>query len=217
MSILVLGGAGYIGSHAVDQLISKGYAVVVVDNLLTGHPSAVHEQATFYEGDIRDKAFLRSVFEKESIEGVLHFAANSLVGESVEKPLMYFNNNVIFGDDYDTPDGTCIRDYVYIEDLIAAHILALEYLKNGGESDVFNLGSNNGYSVKEMLDAAREVTGQEIPATIAPRRAGDPSTLIASSEKAKRVLGWQPEVTEVKDIIATAWQWHVKHPQGYNE
>ncbi|MFG5373402.1 GDP-mannose 4,6-dehydratase, partial [Enterococcus faecalis] len=111
----------------------------------------------------------------------------------------------------------CIRDYVYIEDLIAAHILALEYLKNGGESDVFNLGSNNGYSVKEMLDAAREVTGQEIPATIAPRRAGDPSTLIASSEKAKRVLGWQPEVTEVKDIIATAWQWHVKHPQGYNE
>ncbi|MBW4175769.1 GDP-mannose 4,6-dehydratase, partial [Enterococcus faecalis] len=123
----------------------------------------------------------------------------------------------IFGDDYDTPDGTCIRDYVYIEDLIAAHILALEYLKNGGESDVFNLGSNNGYSVKEMLDAAREVTGQEIPATIAPHRAGDPSTLIASSEKAKRVLGWQPEVTEVKDIIATAWQWHVKHPQGYNE
>ncbi|EET94371.1 UDP-glucose 4-epimerase, partial [Enterococcus faecalis T1] len=237
-----------------------------VDNLLTGHRSAVHEQATFYEGDIRDKAFLRSVFEKESIEGVLHFAANSLVGESVEQPLMYFNNNVhgtqialevmqefgvkhivfsstaatygepkampiteetptnpknpygesklmmekimkwcdnaygmkyvalryfnvagakkdasigedhtpethivpiilqvalgqraelsIFGDDYDTPDGTCIRDYVYIEDLIAAHILALEYLKNGGESDVFNLGSNNGYSVKEMLDAA---------------------------------------------------------------
>ncbi len=123
----------------------------------------------------------------------------------------------IFGDDYDTPDGTCIRDYVYIEDLIAAHILALEYLKNGGESDVFNLGSNNGYSVKEMLDAAREVTGQEILATIAPRRAGDPSTLIASSEKAKRVLGWQPEVTEVKDIIATAWQWHQAHPHGYQE
>ncbi|WP_428205979.1 GDP-mannose 4,6-dehydratase, partial [Enterococcus faecalis] len=123
----------------------------------------------------------------------------------------------IFGDDYDTPDGTCIRDYVYIEDLIAAHILALEYLKNGGESDVFNLGSNNGYSVKEILDAAREVTGQEIPARIAPRRAGDPSTLIASSEKAKRILGWQPEVTEVKDIIATAWQWHQAHPHGYQE
>ena len=300
MSILVLGGAGYIGSHAVDQFISKGYAVIVVDNLLTGHRSAVHEQATFYEGDIRDKAFLRSVFEKESIEGVLHFAANSLVGESVEQPLMYFNNNVhgtqialevmqefgvkhivfsstaatygepkampiteetptnpknpygesklmmekimkwcdnAYGMKYvalryfnvagakkdasigedDTPDGSCIRDYVYIEDLIAAHILALEYLKNGGESDVFNLGSNNGYSVKEMLDAAREVTGQEIPATIAPRRAGDPSTLIASSEKAKRVLGWQPEVTEVKDIIATAWQWHQAHPHGYQE
>lgn len=329
MSILVLGGAGYIGSHAVDQLINKGYKVVVIDNLLTGHRAAVHQEAVFYEGDIRDKDFVTSVFEKESIEGVIHFAASSLVGESVEKPLKYFNNNVhgmqivlevmeafdvknivfsstaatygepdvspivettptnpknpygesklmmekmmkwcdgaygmkyvalryfnvagakrdasigedhtpethlvpiilqvalgqrdalaIFGDDYDTPDGTCIRDYVHVEDLIAAHILALEYLKAGNESNVFNLGSNNGYSVKEMLDAAREVTGKEIPANVAPRRAGDPASLVASSAKASEVLGWKPEYTDVKKIIETAWSWHVSHPNGYQD
>lgn len=329
MSILVLGGAGYIGSHAVNQLVSKGYDVVVIDNLLTGHKQAIHPEARFYEGDVRDKAFVQSVFKKEAIEGVIHFAASSLVGESVEKPLDYFNNNVygmqillevmeefkvknivfsstaatygepeetpirettptnpknpygesklmmekmmkwcdnaygmryvalryfnvagakadssigedhnpethlvpiilqvalgqrealaIFGDDYDTPDGTCIRDYVHVEDLIAAHILALEYLKAGNESNVFNLGSNNGYSVKEMLEAAREVTGKEIPANIAPRRAGDPGTLVAASEKAKSVLGWDPQYTSVKDIIKTAWDWHVSHPNGYED
>lgn len=329
MSILVLGGAGYIGSHAVNQLVSKGYDVVVIDNLLTGHKQAIHPKARFYEGDVRDKAFVQSVFKKEAIEGVIHFAASSLVGESVEKPLDYFNNNVygmqillevmeefkvknivfsstaatygepeetpirettptnpknpygesklmmekmmkwcdnaygmryvalryfnvagakadssigedhnpethlvpiilqvalgqrealaIFGDDYDTPDGTCIRDYVHVEDLIAAHILALEYLKAGNESNVFNLGSNNGYSVKEMLEAAREVTGKEIPANIAPRRAGDPGTLVAASEKAKSVLGWNPQYTSVKDIIKTAWDWHVSHPNGYED
>lgn len=329
MSILVLGGAGYIGSHAVDQLINKGYEVIVVDNLLTGHKAAVHPDAHFYEGDIRDKTFLKSVFEKETIEGVLHFAASSLVGESVEKPLKYFNNNVygmqvllevmhefdvknivfsstaatygepkefpitestptnpknpygesklmmekmmkwcdnaygmryvalryfnvagaksdasigedhtpethlvpiilqvalgqrealaIYGDDYDTPDGTCVRDYVQVEDLIAAHILALEYLKAGNESNFFNLGSNQGYSVQEMLEAAREVTGKEIPAKIAPRRAGDPSRLVASSAKAQAILGWQPKFTDVKEIIKTAWEWHVSHPNGYEE
>ncbi|WP_122646807.1 UDP-glucose 4-epimerase GalE [Enterococcus mediterraneensis] len=329
MAILVLGGAGYIGSHAVDQLINKGYDVVVVDNLLTGHKQAIHKEARFYEGDVRDKQFLQQVFEKENIEGVIHFAASSLVGESVEKPLMYFNNNVygmqillevmheydvkhivfsstaatygepeetpirettpknpknpygesklmmekmmkwcdnaygmkyvalryfnvagakadatigedhdpethlvpiilqvalgqrkelaIFGDDYDTPDGTCIRDYVQVEDLIAAHILALEYLKAGNESNAFNLGSNHGYSVKEMLEAAREVTGKEIPAKIAPRRAGDPATLIAASDKAKEVLGWKPQYTDVKAIIQTAWDWHVSHPNGYEK
>ena len=329
MSILVLGGAGYIGSHAVDQLINKGYEVIVVDNLLTGHKAAVHPDARFYEGDIRDKTFLKSVFEKETIEGVLHFAASSLVGESVEKPLKYFNNNVygmqvllevmhefdvknivfsstaatygepkefpiteitptnpknpygesklmmekmmkwcdnaygmryvalryfnvagaksdasigedhtpethlvpiilqvalgqreslaIYGDDYDTPDGTCVRDYVQVEDLIAAHILALEYLKAGNESNFFNLGSNQGYSVQEMLEAAREVTGKEIPAKIAPRRAGDPSRLVASSAKAQAILGWKPKFTDVKEIIKTAWEWHVSHPNGYKE
>lgn len=329
MSILVLGGAGYIGSHAVDQLVNKGYEVVVVDNLLTGHEQAIHPKAVFYKGDVRDKEFLTTVFDKEGIDGVMHFAASSLVGESVEKPLMYFNNNVygmqillevmqehdvkhivfsstaatygepkespiteqtptnpknpygesklamekmmkwcdgaygmkyvalryfnvagakrdasigedhtpeshlvpiilqvalgqreslaIFGDDYATPDGTCIRDYVHVEDLIAAHILALEYLKVGNDSNVFNLGSNNGYSVKEMLDAAREVTGKEIAAKVAPRRAGDPASLVASSEKAKTVLGWEPEYTDVKKIIETAWNWHVSHPNGYQD
>lgn len=329
MTILVLGGAGYIGSHAVDQLISEGSDVVVVDNLLTGHREAIHPKARFYEGDIRDKAFLTDVFNKEKIDSVIHFAASSLVGESVEKPLLYFNNNVygmqillevmqdfdvkhivfsssaatygdvkdpiikettptnpaspygatklimenmmkwcdgaygmkfvalryfnvagaksdasigedhnpeshlvpiilqvalgqrqelaIFGDDYDTADGTCVRDYVHVEDLIQAHILALNYLKEGNESNVFNLGSSTGYSVKEMLDAAREVTGKEIPAKIAPRRAGDPGTLVAASDKAKEILGWQPKYTQVKDIIKTAWDWHVGHPNGYDD
>lgn len=327
MAILVLGGAGYIGSHAVDQLIEQGKQVVVVDNLLTGHRQAIHPAATFNEGDIRDKAFLQSVFEKETIDGVIHFAASSLVGESVEKPLKYFNNNVygmqvllevmkehqvkhivfsstaatygepdhspiteetptnpknpygesklimekmmrwcdeaygmkyvalryfnvagaksdasigedhdpethlvpiilqaalgqrkevaIFGEDYDTPDGTCVRDYVHVEDLIAAHLLALEYLQKGNESNVFNLGSNHGYSVKEMVEAARNVTKKEIPARVAPRRAGDPSTLVASSEKARKVLGWKPVYTDVEAIIETAWNWHVSHPNGY--
>lgn len=329
MTILVLGGAGYIGSHAVDRLISQGYKVAVIDNLLTGHKKAIHSAATFYQGDIRDKEFVRSVFEKENIEGVIHFAASSLVGESVEDPLKYFNNNVsgteivlevmhefnvkmivfsstaatygepeenpitentpthpknpygesklmmekmmrwcdeaygikfvalryfnvagakadasigedhrpethlvpiilqvalgqrdqlaIFGDDYNTEDGTCVRDYVHVEDLIVAHILALEYLKAGNKSNIFNLGSNSGYSVKEMLEAAREVTSQEIPAEVAPRRAGDPGTLVAASDKAKTILGWQPQYTEIKGIIETAWNWHVSHPHGYQE
>lgn len=329
MAILVLGGAGYIGSHAVDQLVNKGYEVVVVDSLFTGHKAAVHEKAKFYEGDIRDKEFLNNVFEQESIDGVMHFAAFSLVGESVEKPLMYFNNNVygmqvllevmkdhdvkhivfsstaatygepevvpisedmptnpknpygesklmmekmmkwcdnaygmkyvalryfnvagakadasigedhdpethlvpiilqvalgqrdslkIFGDDYATPDGTCIRDYVQVEDLIAAHILALEYLKAGNPSNAFNLGSNDGYSVKEMLEAARAVTGKEIPAEVVPRRAGDPAQLVAASEKARSILGWKPAYTDIKDIIRTAWNWHVSHPHGYED
>lgn len=329
MAILVLGGAGYIGSHAVDQLVNKGYEVVVVDSLFTGHKAAVHEKAKFYKGDIRDKEFLNNVFEQESIDGVMHFAAFSLVGESVEKPLMYFNNNVygmqvllevmkdhdvkhivfsstaatygepevvpisedmptnpknpygesklmmekmmkwcdnaygmkyvalryfnvagakadasigedhdpethlvpiilqvalgqrdslkIFGDDYATPDGTCIRDYVQVEDLIAAHILALEYLKAGNPSDAFNLGSNDGYSVKEMLEAARAVTGKEIPAEVVPRRAGDPAQLVAASEKARSILGWEPAYTDIKDIIRTAWNWHVSHPHGYED
>lgn len=329
MAILVLGGAGYIGSHAVSQLIQKGEKVVVVDNLLTGHRQAVHPAALFYRGDIRDVAFLNEVFQKEQIESVLHFAASSLVGESVEKPLAYFNNNVhgmqvllevmnkhdvrqivfsstaatygepkkspidemttpnpknpygesklmmekmmkwcdiaygiryvalryfnvagakadgsigedhhsethlvplilqvalgqreqlsIFGEDYATPDGTCIRDYVYVEDLIAAHLLALDYLDAGRPSDTFNLGSNNGYSVKEMVEAARSVTGQEIPTVMAPRRDGDPSSLVASSEKAKNILGWEPSYTEIEKIIQTAWNWHVHHPLGYKK
>lgn len=328
MSVFVAGGAGYIGSHAVFQLIDRGYDVVVVDNLLTGHRAAVHPKARFYQVDIKDKAGLQEVFEKEKIEGVIHFAASSLVGESMTNPIKYFDNNVygtqvlldvmkdhdvkkivfsstaatygeqnvmpiteeeetiptnaygetkltmeklmkwcdtaygikyvslryfnvagarttgeigedhdpethlipailqaalgqrehisIFGDDYDTPDGTCIRDYIHVEDLIDAHILALKYLQNGGASDIFNLGSSCGFSVKEIIEAARSVTGHPIPAKIGARRAGDPSALIASSEKAKRILGWNPERTSIQQIIIDAWNWHQAHPNGYD-
>lgn len=329
MSILVTGGAGYIGSHAVYQLIDQGLDVVIVDNLQTGHRGAIHPKAKFYEGDLRDRDFMREVFRKESIEGVIHFAANSLVGESMEKPLQYYDNNVygtqillesmidagvkyivfsstaatygepesvpiteemptvptntygetklamenmmkwceqahsirfvslryfnvagarstgeigedhnpethlipvvletalgkrekitIFGDDYPTKDGTCIRDYIHVEDLIDAHILALNYLKNGGPSDIFNLGSSQGFSVKEIVEMAREVTGKEIRAEIGPRRAGDPSILIASSEKAKKILGWKPSRTNIEQIIKDAWNWHSTHPNGYED
>lgn len=329
MSILVLGGAGYIGSHAVYQLIDQGYEVVVIDNLQTGHEKAVHPKATFYKGDIREKAFLRNVFEKEKIESIIHFAANSLVGESVIKPIQYFDNNVygtqvlleamyefhvkyivfsstaatygepkqvpitedmptfptnpygetkltmeklmkwcdiaygiqyvslryfnvagaredgvigedhkpethliplvlqaalgkrecitIYGEDYDTNDGTCIRDYIHVEDLIEAHLLAMRYLMNGGQSNIFNLGSNQGFSVKEIIETAREVTKHPIPANVGARRAGDPSKLIASSEKAKNVLGWQPKRISIHQIITDAWNWHYNHPTGFND
>jgi UDP-glucose 4-epimerase len=329
MSVLVLGGAGYIGSHAVYQLIDQKFDVIIIDNLQTGNRKAIHPDATFYEGDIRDIEFMRTVFEKESIDAVVHFAANSLVGESMEKPLEYFDNNVygtqvllevmkefgvkkivfsstaatygepdtipitedvktnptnaygetklamekmmkwcdqaygiqyvslryfnvagaretgeigedhrpethlvpiilevalgkrphitVFGEDYDTPDGSCIRDYVHVEDLINAHLLALTYLNNGGKSDTFNLGSNQGFSVKEMIDAARKVTGKEIPEKIGERRAGDPSTLVASSEKASSVLGWKPTRTSVEKIIQDAWNWHVANPNGFEK
>ncbi|UTB80084.1 UDP-glucose 4-epimerase GalE [Staphylococcus carnosus] len=328
MSVLVLGGAGYIGSHAADQLIEQGYYVAVVDNLGTGHRQAVPETARFYEGDIRDKAFLNHVFEQENVEGVFHFCAYSLVGESVEKPLEYFNNNVygmqvllevmkahdvneiifsstaavygepeiipiqedapkaptnpygesklmmekmmhwchnaygvnyaalryfnvagakedgsigedhnpethlipivlqaalgqrdaitIFGTDYDTEDGSCVRDYLHVTDLIAAHILAYQYLKDGGESGAFNLGSSQGYSVIEIVEAARKATGIDIKAEIGERRAGDPSKLVASSDKAQRVLGWKPKHDDIHEIIETAWNWHQSHPNGYS-
>ncbi|ARJ50433.1 UDP-glucose 4-epimerase GalE [Staphylococcus lutrae] len=327
MTMLVLGGAGYIGSHCVDQLVEAGYDVAVVDNLVKGHRQAVHTAARFYEGDVRDREFLDRVFQQESIDGVFHFCAYSLVGESVSYPLEYFNNNVyglqvllevmrkhqvehiifsstaavygepeevpivetasksptspygesklimekmmhwcheaygvhyaalryfnvagakadgiigedhhpethlipvvlqvalgqrdelkMFGDDYDTPDGTPIRDYLHVTDLIDAHILAYEYLKAGGESGAFNLGTNHGYSVKEILNAAREVTGRDIPAVVAPRRAGDPSKLVASSDKAQTVLKWRPQHDDIHDIIGSAWKWHQQHPNGY--
>ncbi|TGB03438.1 UDP-glucose 4-epimerase GalE [Halobacillus salinus] len=329
MSVLVVGGAGYIGSHAVWQLIDRGRDVVIADKLSTGHRGAVPENAAFYEGDIRDRTFLRDLFQKETIDAVIHFAANSLVGESMEKPLEYFDNNVygtqvllevmnefdvknivfsstaatygepevvpiteemptnpgnaygetkltmekmmkwcdtaygmkyvslryfnvagarptteigedhrpethlipivlqvalgqrehitVFGDDYDTPDGTCIRDYIHVEDLIDAHIRAVDYLADGGKSDVFNLGSSQGFSVKEIVDTAREVTGHAIPAVMGERRAGDPSKLIASSEKAKAVLGWNPARTSIHQIIEDAWRWHQKRPNGYDD
>ena len=328
MTILVLGGAGYIGSHTVYALIEKGVDVVVIDNLETGHIEAVHEKARFYKGDIRDRAFVDSVLDKEKIDAVIHFAANSLVGESMVNPLKYYDNNVngtkvllqsmvahgldkivfsstaatygepekvpiletdrteptntygetklamekmfkwtdrahglkyvslryfnacgahvsgkigeahspethliplilqvplgqreyisIFGDDYDTSDGTCIRDYIHVTDLAQAHILAVDYLMKGNESNIFNLGNGVGFTVKEVIDTARKVTGHEILARIAERRAGDPARLIASSDKARQVLLWKPEHADLEEIISTAWNWHKNHPNGYN-
>ena len=327
MAILVLGGAGYIGSHTVYELIEAGKQVVIADNLETGHIEAVHPKAKFYQGDIRDRTFVDSVFDNEQIDGVIHFAANSLVGESMTNPLKYYDNNLcgtkvllesmvahgidkivfsstaatygepervpiletdrteptncygetklsmekmfkwtglahglrfvslryfnacgahvsgkigeahnpeshliplilqvpngkrdfisIFGDDYDTKDGTCIRDYIHVTDLAQAHILAMDYLMNGGESNIFNLGNGVGFTVKEVIDTAREVTGHPIPAKTTPRRAGDPAQLIASSEKARRVLGWHPEHADLREIIETAWNWHKNHPNGF--
>ena len=327
MAILVLGGAGYIGSHTVYELIDAGKEVVIADNLETGHIEAVHPKAKFYQGDIRDRAFVDSVFDNEQIDGVIHFAANSLVGESMTNPLKYYDNNLcgtkvllesmvahgidkivfsstaatygepervpiletdrteptncygetklsmekmfkwtglahglrvvslryfnacgahvsgkigeahnpeshliplilqvpngkrefisIFGDDYDTKDGTCIRDYIHVTDLAQAHILAMDYLMKGGESNIFNLGNGVGFTVKEVIDTAREVTGHPIPAKTTPRRAGDPAQLIASSEKARTVLGWHPEHADLREIIETAWNWHKNHPNGF--
>ena len=180
-SILVLGGAGYIGSHTVYELIDAGKDVVVVDNLETGFRAAVHPKAKFYEGDIRNRAFIDSVFDKENIDGVIHFAASSQVGESMIKPLKYYSNN----------------------------------LCDGNDSNIFNLGNGVGFTVKEVVETARKVTGHSIPAKEEPRRAGDPSMLIASSAKAREVLGWNPQYADLETIIGTAWKWHKSHPNGY--
>ena len=327
MAILVLGGAGYIGSHTVYELIDAGRDVVVADNLLTGFRAAVHPKARFYELDIRDRKALDQLFEQEKIEGVIHFAASSQVGESMSDPLKYYDNNLggticllesmvahgvdkivfsstaatygepenipilegdpthptntygetklsmermfhwvgqahglryvslryfnacgahksgqigeahhpethliplilqvplgqrekvsIYGDDYDTRDGTCVRDYIHVTDLAQAHILAMEYLNNGGESNIFNLGNGVGFTVKEVIDTARKVTGHPIPAQTTPRRAGDPAQLVASSEKAKTILGWKPQYADLETIVSSAWAWHKSHPHGF--
>ena len=327
--ILVCGGAGYIGSHAVRQLIDKGEEVIIVDNLETGHEDAIHPKAKFYKVDIRDEKSLNKVFEENKIDEVIHFAANSLVGESMTNPLKYFNNNVhgtevllkvmvahdvnkivfsstaatygepknipilesdetnptnaygetklcmekmmkwadkahgvkyislryfnvagahvsgeigedhnpethliplilqvplgkrefisIFGDDYETHDGTCIRDYIHVTDLADAHILAVHKLREGSESNIYNLGSGNGFTVKEMIEAARKVTEHEIPAKVCESRAGDPAKLVASSEKARRELGWNPKYENVEDMISSAWNWHKNHPNGFEK
>ncbi len=331
MAILVLGGAGYIGSHMVDYLVQKGQEeVVVVDSLVTGHRAAVHPSAKFYQGDLADQDFMRRVFrETPDLNAVIHFAAFSLVAESMEKPLKYFNNNtsgmikllevmnefdikhivfsstaatygipqeipikettpqnpinpygesklmmetimkwsdqaygikfvplryfnvagakpdgsigedhgpethllpiilqvaqgvrekiMIFGDDYNTPDGTNVRDYVHPFDLASAHHLALDYLRQGNPSTAFNLGSATGFSNLQILEAARKVTGEEILAEKADRRPGDPDTLVADSTKAREVLGWAPEFDNIEKIIQTAWAWHSSHPKGYDD
>ncbi len=329
MSILVLGGAGYIGSHTALELVKAGEDVVVADNLATGHIQAVPEGARFYQGDIHDKAFLDDLFTKEKIDAVIHFAAFSLVGESVTNPLKYYDNNLcgtkvlldsmvehhidkivfsstaatygepenipiletdrtlptnpygetklamekmfywtskahdlryvslryfnacgadesgnigeahnpeshliplilqvpngqresisIFGTDYDTPDGTCIRDYIHVTDLAQAHILAVKYLREGNESNIFNLGNGVGYSVREVIETARKVTGHPIPEVETPKRAGDPARLVASSEKARKILGWNPTHASLENIIGDAWKWHKNHPHGYED
>ena len=327
MKLLVLGGAGYIGSHTASELIENGHEVVVVDSLVTGYKEAVPKNANYYRGDLRDKAFLDNLMKKEKIDAVIHFAAFSLVGESVVNPLKYYENNLygtkvlldamiennvekivfsstaatygepenipilesdrtcptnpygetklamekmidwaakahdlryvslryfnacgahkdgeigeahnpeshliplvlqvpngkrefvsIYGTDYDTPDGTCIRDYIHVTDLAKAHMLAVYYLMNGGKSDIFNLGNGIGYSVKEVIDTARKVTGHPIIAKEEARRAGDPAILVASGQKAKDILGWEPEIKDLSDIIESAWKWHSKHPDGF--
>ena len=327
--ILVCGGAGYIGSHTVYELVDRGEEVIVLDNLQTGHRAAVHSMAKFYNGDIRDRKFLDKVFSERKIEAVIHFAANSLVGESIIDPLKYYDNNVygtqvlleamnkynvkkivfsstaavygepenplilesdttnptnpygetklamekmfkwadraygikyislryfnvagahvkaeigedhnpethliplilqvplgkreeisIFGEDYSTHDGTCIRDYIHVTDIADAHILALEKLRRDRSSDIYNLGNGEGFSVKEMIEAARGVTGHPIPAKVTDRRPGDPPKLVASSKKAMEELGWRPRFRNVEDIIKSAWKWHQNRPNGFKD
>ena len=329
MNVLVCGGAGYIGSHTVYELIERGHSVVVVDSLIKGHKAAVHNDAKFYLGDIRDEEFMDKVFKENNIDALIDFAAFSLVGESVNEPFKYYENNVygtlklletmeragvkkivfsstaatygependiivesdktnptnpygetkltvekmlkwadnaygikfvalryfnaagahisgkigedhspethlipiilqtalgqrekmfIFGDDYDTPDGTCVRDYIHVTDLADAHIKALEKLFKTNESGIYNLGNGKGFSVKEVIEKAKKVTGKDFKVEIEARRNGDPSTLIASSEKAIKELGWKPKFNTLDKIIETAWNWHKDHKNGYED
>ncbi len=326
MSVLVCGGAGYIGSHTVAELLDRGENVVIADNLQKGHKEAVLGGKLMI-GDLRDSGFLDKVFTENDIESVIQFAADSLVGESVGDPLKYYNNNVvstlclltkmkqygvdkivfsstaavygepknvpimetdptvptnpygetklsvekalrwcyeaydikytalryfnaagahingkigedhnpeshlipiilqaalgkrecitIFGDDYNTEDGTCVRDYIHVTDLADAHILALNKMRKDGKSNIYNLGNGNGFSVKEVVDIAREVSGVDIKAKLGERRPGDPAVLVASAEKAKKELGWRPKYDDLGTIIETAWKWHKDHPNGY--
>ncbi|MCL6611481.1 MAG: UDP-glucose 4-epimerase GalE [Peptococcaceae bacterium] len=326
MNVLVCGGAGYIGSHAVRELMKAGHRAVVLDNLSRGHRGAVGD-AIFIEGDIADRDLLAGLIRREGIEACMHFAAHSLVGESVGRPDTYYFNNVVkglalldacvkagvrcfvfsstaavygdpvevpikedhptvpanpygatklafegalrwyggafglkyaslryfnaagadpagdigedhdpethliplvlkaasgklpgisvFGNDYPTPDGTCIRDYIHVTDLARAHLLALEYLRSGMPSDCFNLGNGSGYSVLEVIKTAEEVTGRSIEVKFSARRPGDPAVLVAGAGKAREALGWRPQFDDLRTIIETAWAWHRDHPDGF--
>ena len=319
MNVLVCGGAGYIGSHMVKALATRGVAVTVLDNLSTGHREAVR-WGELVEADLMDTAALDQLFGGRAFDAVMHFCARSLVGESVTAPYDYYANNVggtlnllqamqrhgvgklvfsstaavfghpqretidedhptapinpygasklmvermladaahayglrsvalryfnaagaspageigeahtpethlipnvlraalgsgpalkVFGDDYATPDGTCLRDYVHVDDLAQAHELALAYMDGHAGAHVFNLGNGNGFSVREVITAATQVSGRTIPFELAPRRAGDPAVLVAASGRARRELGWQPRYTELAPIIESAWRWH---------
>lgn len=327
LNILVTGGAGYIGSHVVKELLRQSHHPIVFDNLQTGHRITV-KNALFIEGDLSDQEKLKETFQTYAIDAVMHFAANSLVGESVLKPLKYFNNNVknsinlieiieefkikklvfsssasvygepqripitedhpccptnpygetkwifekalqafhdagvlnfislryfnaagadpegelgedhspethlipllikaaldgtfvsVYGTDYNTPDGTCIRDYIHVTDLAMAHILALRKLEQGNFSGIYNMGNGNGYSVREVIETVKKVTGRKVTAIDSPRRPGDPARLVASSEKIKGELGWTPKYPDLETIVETAWKWHRSHPKGYDD
>lgn len=323
MKVFVTGGAGYIGSITVEQLIKAGDEVIVFDNLYQGHRDAVHPAAIFIQGDLKDRAAIDAALAAHRPDAIMHFASYTLVGESMERPFLYLGDNVvngvnllqsalahgvkkfilsstanlfdkperipidederiipgspygesknilerilywldrtqgmryaclryfnacgaseergehhepethiiplvlqvalgqrkefcIFGDDYPTPDGTCIRDYIHVIDLANAHILALRALDGG--SRTYNLGNGRGFSVKEVVETARAVTGHPIPTRVVGRRPGDPAVLVASSEKIRRELGWTPQYPDLRTIIETAWRWHRTHPHGY--
>jgi UDP-glucose 4-epimerase len=327
MGVLVTGGAGYIGSVAVEDLKNRGEQVVVLDNLVYGHREAVSDDVPFYEGEIGDKALVGRILGEHDIDACMHFSAYAYVGESVEQPAKYYENNFVetlhlldalvdkgvkrfifsstcatygvpqripideqhpqwpinpygwsklmveralsdydrayglryvalryfnaagasehfgedhdpethliplvlkaamgkipkvsvFGTDYDTPDGTAVRDYIHISDLSSAHLLALDHLRAGKDSQFINLGNGSGYSVKQVIETAREVTGRDIPFENAPRRAGDPPQLVGDSRKAREVLGWKPQFAELEKIIQSAWKWHTAHPDGYED
>ncbi|MGB3905793.1 MAG: UDP-glucose 4-epimerase GalE [Anaerolineae bacterium] len=323
MSILVTGGAGYIGSVATEELIKAGHEVVAYDSLIQGHRQAVHPEATFVEADLADRERLNAVFERQNIDAVMHFAAHTVVPVSMRDPIRFVRENVnnamnlletmaahevnrfilsstanvygdperipigendrlapsspygesklmiermlywcemryglryaslryfnaagasdacgedhhpethliplvlkvalgqkerldIYGDDYPTQDGTCVRDYIHVVDLAQAHLLALEALDDG--SRAYNLGNGEGFTVQDVVATAREVTGHSIPVQIAPRRPGDPATLVASSQLIRRELGWEARFPDLKDIVQSAWRWHQAYPRGY--
>ena len=329
MSVLVTGGAGYIGSHIVKALVAAGEQVVVLDNLSKGHRQAVDNGVlAFRQGDIADRELVGQIVSDYQVTGVIHMAADSLVGESMSEPVKYYNHNVIkglafletllaagvrqvvfsstaavygeptikkliteafpthptnvygrtklvlegaladydraygmksvalryfnaagadpagqigedhqpeshliplvlqaalgvrenitiFGEDYPTPDGTCLRDYIHVNDLAQAHILALKHLAAGGDSKTYNLGNGLGFSVRQVIEIAAAVTGRTIPTLIGPRRAGDPAVLVAGSEQIRRELGWCPQYSGLREIVEHAWKWHLAHPQGY--
>ena len=323
MKVLVTGGAGYIGSVVVEELIREGDQVAVLDNLYQGHRAALHPQAEFVLGDLADAATVRDLFAQRRFDAVMHFASNTLVGESVQIPLKYLGDNVVngltllrtmiehdvhrfilsstanlfdrpekvpiteeerlipgspygeskfilerilhwldrihglryaalryfnaagataergedhspethliplvlqvalgqreqiqvYGSDYPTRDGTCVRDYIHVTDLAQAHILALRALDKG--SRTYNLGNGQGYTVREVIETARQVTGHPIPSVDGPRRPGDPPELVAGSGKIRRELGWRPRFADLRDIVQSAWDWHQAHPNGY--
>ena len=325
--ILVTGGAGYIGSHTVLQLLKEGYEVVVFDNLDYGHKEAVPDSVKLIIGDLRNYDEINEVFKNYKFDGVIHFAAYALAGESVDNPGKYFRNNVfgtlnllqimvdnqvkklvfssscavygqpeklpideteskkpespygesklmveqmlrwfrgslglrfvalryfnaagaaldasigedhhpethlipialqvaagkrseitIFGDDYDTPDGSCVRDYIHVLDLADVHLKALEYLLEGGESDAFNVGTGHGYSVKQIIDVVKSVTGVDFKVKLGDRRPGDPAYLYANNEKVNKRLNWSTKYSDIEKIVTTAWNWHRSNPEGY--